>query len=412
MWYLLLLSAGHIVESPGPGCFVPPLPSGAVTPPLLRHVKLKLIILDSTSRHDFMRSLPKTVNRLRQGFYDVYEFFRHSSVMWGTPNNVPAIIKGCNDWKGRGGVLCDKHKALHALVPLQQNYSRSRPLFGTIATKDESVEWCFNQALTNAKYFACHLNQNHGGTVKGLVRYDKHFASLITEVMRPDTLLVFVGDHGKYYGPIYEHMYGRFESANPVLIMVAGAKVFTAHEWAILRHNQHKFTTHFDLHYTLAKVLTGSAPLLPRYAMLLHHSRVKDRSCAEAHVHDTFCSCQQNVSVPPLELLEKRWKGPIANTLSKWTGAGTGDCRSVVPDDVTVTGARGGNNIELFVAVLHAQFTVRVQKTILTRNQTLPDITRLDRFDKEPCLKTFKSGAMPVMRHRTDGWMTRWCLCK
>ena len=55
-----------------------------------------VIILDSTSRAAWHRSMPKTTSLLRednQG-YRVFEFLRYSSVAWGTANNMAALLTG------------------------------------------------------------------------------------------------------------------------------------------------------------------------------------------------------------------------------------------------------------------------------------------------------------------------------
>eukprot|EP01083_Nonionella_stella_P084407 233644_1 len=61
-----------------------------------------LFVIDSTSRAQFIRSSPRTVDYLSNLMLDrnggspsnVYEFYRYSTVAWGTSYNMPALIGG------------------------------------------------------------------------------------------------------------------------------------------------------------------------------------------------------------------------------------------------------------------------------------------------------------------------------
>ena len=64
------------------------------------------LLMDSLSRADFIRSFQPLVQKLRgidnAGGAEVYEFFRHSTVGWGTAANVPMIFTGGSAIPGQG----------------------------------------------------------------------------------------------------------------------------------------------------------------------------------------------------------------------------------------------------------------------------------------------------------------------
>jgi hypothetical protein len=64
------------------------------------------LVMDSLSRADFVRSFQPLVRKLREidtaGGAEVYEFFRHSTVGWGTGANVPMMLTGGSAIPGHG----------------------------------------------------------------------------------------------------------------------------------------------------------------------------------------------------------------------------------------------------------------------------------------------------------------------
>eukprot|EP00927_Polykrikos_kofoidii_P071049 TRINITY_DN67386_c0_g1_i1.p1 TRINITY_DN67386_c0_g1~~TRINITY_DN67386_c0_g1_i1.p1 ORF type:complete len:646 (+),score=23.03 TRINITY_DN67386_c0_g1_i1:73-2010(+) len=118
-------------------------------------------------------------------------------------------------------------------------------------------------------------------------------------------LIVFFGDHGQHYGNAMNSLVGRLEHKFPALVLLVPNSLL-ADDAAVRRHlftNQHRLTSAFDLHHTLAEFARGKqsadSDLRDESSNSIIHPRnlfreevPLDRECKDAGVEHRYCACQ------------------------------------------------------------------------------------------------------------------------
>ena len=261
-----------------------------------------IFVLDSTSRSLFARHAPMSMEYLSElqmdhknvSNTDIFQFFRHSTVAWGTGQNLGALMGGqCQ--------LCDREEmarvascwGLAAFYDamgynsvgftdgLEGNGTRWSPSSGCgfILSSDvfprksckyivddwsEGAELALDaiqQQLTADKdvpYFVpIHVSSNHvflGMRMKSLDRYVRR---VLEYVDKSNTIVHIVADHGSLMGHQINE-YGKREMKNPVSIMMVPKSLTQQRmvaEFQNFAKNQQRPVNHYDFHEFFKKLL-------------------------------------------------------------------------------------------------------------------------------------------------------------
>ena len=90
------------------------------------------------------------------------------------------------------------------------------------------------------------------------VPYHNLFTKLFEENLVENTLILFFSDHGLRLGPIRMTRMGEVENRLPFMFIHLPKKYSDLDQTEILRQNQYKLTTAFDIHATLVSLLKGN----------------------------------------------------------------------------------------------------------------------------------------------------------
>lgn len=110
------------------------------------------------------------------------------------------------------------------------------------------------------------------------------------------TLLIVMGDHGRRFGQVRQTQTGKTEEKLPFLALVVPDwfKQQYPTAWKNLQTNTQRLVTPFDLHATLMNVIDhqpGRTPDLKARGISLFDSIPLERTCTQAAIKPHFCSC-------------------------------------------------------------------------------------------------------------------------
>lgn len=139
---------------------------------------------------------------------------------------------------------------------------------------------------------------NHAGYA------DKPFSRLLEQIFHrgynENSIIILYSDHGLRFGDItftkagiYEIRLPYFYIYVPDSLKLNGMNAVQLRE--IVRGNQRKLTSHFDIHATLLHALTGSVPENEPYGHSLFVDIPSDRTCETAGIPEQYCMCNSYV---------------------------------------------------------------------------------------------------------------------
>ncbi|KAH6928706.1 hypothetical protein HPB50_018757 [Hyalomma asiaticum] len=227
-----------------------------------------------------------------------------------------------------------------------------------------------------------------------------------------NTVLVLLSDHGLRFGDSRSTYIGKFEDRQPFAIVAFPSWFLEQHPKAaaILRVNQFRLTTPFDVHATLVELLDYPSIERPEtfYGRSLMHEIPEARTCADAHIGAHWCVCdvRSNVTVSSTLALA------MANQLVSWINAlvarATRKCaeyRLLHVMDVTALKEtptdRAQNTSHYWVTVKLSPGNAVFEGTLRVSGETmtvLNDISRNDRY-------TWMSQCA------WDHWLEKYCYC-
>lgn len=274
---------------------------------------------DSTSRGSFYRSLPRTVEFLRDlarnKRSEVFDFVRYSAVDWGTPYNVAGLFRGCSsgpaskNWGTANSREClPQHIHLdeefeklgyvklveHTPYPkFWQSHCPNCTTIGTymgyrgdwntqveveqvftgsmIASEVELLETLKSayerEAPEVPQFFALHNDDNHCPTMDCL---NAHHDSQILRTLRlldlENSIVLLSADHGKYHGTgIMQHpISATFEGRNPFSLLLlppsSSPSYLGKDRMRTIAENQQRLITHYDMHEFLLNTIKSYQP--------------------------------------------------------------------------------------------------------------------------------------------------------
>ncbi|GFN75047.1 hypothetical protein PoB_000155300 [Plakobranchus ocellatus] len=148
--------------------------------------------------------------------------------------------------------------------------------------------------------FAAHLtHDNCHEASKGDDAYHKFLQDLVATGGLNNTVIVWFSDHGQRFGRIRSTYQGRIETNTPYLLLIFPQwfKQKYPEVMQVLKINQERLTTHFDVYETVKDLLyfkakTGKGTVHER-GISLFKEIPRERTCAQAGVPDEFCACAQ-----------------------------------------------------------------------------------------------------------------------
>ncbi|XP_017879646.1 uncharacterized protein LOC108624680 isoform X2 [Ceratina calcarata] len=277
------------------------------------YLNVLIIGIDSVSRNNFHRMMPKTVEMLKK--YGAVELLGYTKVGENTFPNLVPVYSGLSISELEKLCWPKRDKTFDDCPFIWQNFSASgyRTIFAEdacsistfnylkrgfrdpptdyylrpycIASEKEigntrplnamlclgTRKW-YDQLLSYAKkaaiqfiddpYFAISwqtsLTHDYWTYPQwGDQSYADFVAEMFNEKLLEKTVLIFMSDHGMRWGPFRQTYQGRMEDSLPFLFIMAPRWWRAKHEvaWANLRRNTRRLTTPYDLHETLKDLL-------------------------------------------------------------------------------------------------------------------------------------------------------------
>ena len=247
-----------------------------------------LFILDSTSRSNFMRACPNTIDYLsvlmtnKASPVKIYQFFRHSTIGWGTSINLGALLAGkvSGDQSNIDNLisLAEYYEKMGYYVPgfnewkLNDEYRSSwQEDWAFALSKNFGNEYCWikqrddielytefvieniNNLSPNQDklpyFLVLHSIANHAANGAYLFNLDRYFKKLIEYIDFDNTILHILGDHGCLVGDSTTTIYGRIEVKNPISILIIPKNKTIIQKFdKYLTINQQRMVTHYDFH--------------------------------------------------------------------------------------------------------------------------------------------------------------------
>ncbi|ESO87879.1 hypothetical protein LOTGIDRAFT_127104 [Lottia gigantea] len=326
-------------------------------------MNVMMVMIDSTSRLNHIRHMPKTRQFLLKNMSAV-DFEGYNKIADNTLPNLVGILTGnyLNEeltirktqrhgpfdkfnliWKhfsakGYTTMFSEDFPTIATFVYLSQGFLKqpcdhsNRPLalamnshwlwskcLGNKSETELLLDSTYNFVKTyrNRPYFSLttisrltHDYLNH--LANGDDHYLDFFTRLHKENLLNNTVVVFFSDHGHRLSSIVHSEIGQFESRMPMMYLMFPAW-FSEKYPAIYQNlldNRNKFTTNFDIHKTLKDILNFKGqPRLKVDVKLRGQSLFDpisgDRSCQTANLSMHWCVCKMDEIIPRDESLVK-----------------------------------------------------------------------------------------------------------
>ena len=156
----------------------------------------------------------------------------------------------------------------------------------------------FNGSHYFAYVFNCKMTHDYHKYLAYVDHVYLHFFQWILEnKYMQNTVLVFFSDHGVRFGALRETLIGRIEERLPMVYMIFPhwfpAKYPTL--WRNLKTNQQRLTSPFDIHATLENLVTftgvSSTATTSHKGLSLFSEIPEDRTCSDAYIGPHWCTC-------------------------------------------------------------------------------------------------------------------------
>ena len=321
------------------------------------HFNVVAFVLDCVSRAHFLRRLPRVAQVLESlpPRTQVHQFFRYTILGHATWPNMAPMVKGlrrndasflqtkslferfkeagfmtlhlddeCLDNfnpEGNYGMPAEFRKKYVDYDPFtmychedfdgtfaRSNFKgpfsmRRRCLFGK-NVHDYALEYLTHigrlSDTTSTPFFAMiHLEEGHEGTGEVIGGMDGQLSEYLRDFFAEhghNTIFVLMSDHGSHMGPAFMAFeYALIEHRLPLLYVMLPETFSTDRMQEVLRANEQKLVTPYDIHATLediaSQLSSGIAAKNTTYGLSLLSSVVPERGCDEAHVPPEYCVC-------------------------------------------------------------------------------------------------------------------------
>ena len=367
---------------------------------------LVLFVLDSTSRSNFIRACPESVNYLsvlmtnKNSPVGIYQFFRHSTIGWGTSINLGGLLGGqvSGDSKNNDNLmgLGQFYENMGYYVPGLHEWKENKKYraswqenWAFVLSKNFGNEYCWikqrddiemytefileninNLSKNDDKlpyFLVLHSIANHAANGAYMFNLDRYFKKLFEYIDFENTILHIVGDHGCLVGDSTTTIFGRMEVKNPISILIIPKnKTIIERFDKYLSINQQRMVTHYDFHrfyktLPLLFIQNGEKDdliyqdmydldfenigiSLPKKkkkklaASILTEEIPNDRSCDG--IDQGFCFCDTKQSLVIDYDLNKEYYDKLMdltiNTMNNLTGNGNWNCVKYLTQDFEI----------------------------------------------------------------------------
>ncbi|XP_019644415.1 PREDICTED: uncharacterized protein LOC109485313 [Branchiostoma belcheri] len=160
----------------------------------------------------------------------------------------------------------------------------------------------YNQSLKFATAFHSQLSHDSVNLIQSA---DQDILDLISswndKGYLNNTVLIVFADHGARYGEIRQFLQGRLEERLPFFGIAIPKWIKEKHPEIAdnLRKNQERLTTAFDFHKMLQHILDypGDQSRFQGHGISLFQEIPLNRTCEDAHIADHWCTCLQTISM-------------------------------------------------------------------------------------------------------------------
>lgn len=416
-----------------------------------------IFIIDSTSRSSFIRGAPLSVEYLSEIMnnpliddskspWDIIQFFRYSTVGWGTGINLNALIGGtCTTNK------CENVDISNCLGLPQFYHELGYFVPGYMADDTKKTQW---QSDSNCDFYLSenvvpkaheiinrydievfindivlssvndlqrnydkdipyfmilHGQSNHVQTSESkMFTLDKYIRKLLEDIDKTNTILHIISDHGSMIGDSVKNLYGRWEISNPVSIMILPKHLRESGiiDIDILRRNEQKLVNHFDLHLFYKELMLNMIKnddnnkwkqsvqdTLPKFSngeilsqSILSTEIKSNRECTGIANGFCFCDLFETKEITKNVLIEDRkYIELMINSINDLTGNGEWNCLKLDPDDFTVRlhMINSGGNIELIVEYKQFNLSDKEYEKMKKENRLLSYLVYIDLSHKD-----------------------------
>ncbi|KAK8778805.1 hypothetical protein V5799_019856 [Amblyomma americanum] len=144
------------------------------------------------------------------------------------------------------------------------------------------------------------------------------------------TVLVFLSGHGLRFGDVRATYIGKFEDRHPFAFLAFPPWFLKENPKAAraLRINQHRLTTHFDMHATLVELLDYPNLEQPNttYGLSLLHEVPDTRTCADASISHQWCTCNVRDDATVSNTLAASLAGHFVAAMNDWVAKTARKC--------------------------------------------------------------------------------------
>ncbi|CAM1331984.1 Uncharacterised protein g10734 [Pycnogonum litorale] len=134
----------------------------------------------------------------------------------------------------------------------------------------------------------------------------KFFKRIFSGSILDNTLVIFMGDHGMRDGELRKTMTGKIEERNPFLSLILPEWLRKQHPRQVknMEMNRNRLTCHFDIHETFKHILNYKHENWQHdskdatYGISLFEEIPVSRTCKDAGIPDHFCACNTYNKLP------------------------------------------------------------------------------------------------------------------
>lgn len=228
------------------------------------------------------------------------------------------------------------------------------------------------------------------------------------------SLVVFLSDHGMRYGPIRQTLIGKYEDRMPFMFLILPPEFRQKYPEAVknLRLNQHRLTTHYDLHATLMELAdfpNDMPSFQTEHGLSLLREVPENRTCREAFIAPHWCCCHETGQFPLSNPLSKKMANFVLRTINGWLQNGApGKCvrlqlRKVV-DVYEVTVDTSGDTRYFWVTVKFFPGEGLLESTVAVNGTGAMNAERVSRLDwhgaQSACVKDHHLELYCVCKHQ------------
>lgn len=135
------------------------------------------------------------------------------------------------------------------------------------------------------------------------------------------SVVVFLSDHGMRYGPVRQTLIGKYEDRMPFMFVILPDEFRRKYPEAVknLKLNQHRLTTHYDLHATLLELAdfpNDMPSVQTEHGLSLLREVPENRTCREAFIAPHWCCCHETGQFPARDPLSKKMAQFVLRTIN------------------------------------------------------------------------------------------------